>query len=154
MKVTKNNLEKNKYITWDIEVIERTEDYLLGEGLFVAPDDYDELNLDPEIYAMTGDRMIEKYFNEQWFNIFEIYRGNSEDLKYWYINISRPAKIEADSVYWEDLVVDLQVFPDGRMVILDMEDFEKMKWEAQEKEKILQTLAFLIKLFKENRPSL
>lgn len=154
IKVTKKDLEKNKLISWEMKVLQYSDEFLLVEGFFVAPDGYDDTNLNPNNYAISGDRMIEKYFRDQWFNIFEIYRGDSDDLKYWYINISRPAKIEKDTVYWEDLVVDLQVFPDGRMVILDMEDFEAMQWAPEEQEKILQTLAYLIKLFKENRPSL
>ena len=152
IKITKKNLEKNHLVTWEPIVLERTDEFVLTEGLFVPP--YDETGLDPDIYGMTGDRMIGKYFKDQWFNIFEVYRGNTEELKYWYCNVCRPAVIEKDSIYWEDLVVDLQVFPDGRFVILDMEDFEAMEWSDDEKKKIMETLAYLIKLFKENRPSL
>lgn len=152
IKITKKDLEKNKLISWEPKILERTDEFVLTEGYFVPP--YDHTGLDPEIYGMPGDRMIGKYFKGQWFNIFEVYRGDSEDLKYWYCNVCRPAVITEDSVYWEDLVVDLQVFPDGRQVLLDMEDFEAMEWSEEDRKKIMETLAFLIKMFKENRPSL
>lgn len=151
IKVTKKNLEKNKLVSWEPIVLERTNEFVRTEGFFIPP--YDHTDLDPDHYGMPGDRMIGKYFKDQWFNIFEVYRGNSKDLKYWYCNICRPAEITEDSIFWEDLVVDLQIFPDGRIVILDMEDFEAMTWSKDDHEKIMATLAYLIKLFKENRPN-
>ena len=41
-----------------------------------------------------GDRFVEVYFEERWYNIFEIYDRDDGSLKGWYCNVTRPAEFQ------------------------------------------------------------
>jgi hypothetical protein len=40
-----------------------------------------------------GDRFVETFFADRWFNVFEIFDRDDGALKGWYCNIGRPARI-------------------------------------------------------------
>ena len=72
----------------------------------------------------TGDRFIETYFTDRWYNIYEIHDRDDDRLKGWYCNIGKPAVIEADDVIsYVDLALDLWITPDGKSTVLDEEEF-------------------------------
>ena len=71
-----------------------------------------------------GDRFIEAYYLDRWYNIFEIHDRDDDRIKGWYCNICRPALWENESqVSYEDLALDLWVAPDGTQTILDEDEF-------------------------------
>ncbi|MEP7359812.1 MAG: DUF402 domain-containing protein, partial [Anaerolineales bacterium] len=41
----------------------------------------------------TGDRFVETYYTDRWYNVFAIYAGDSGEFKGWYCNVSRPAEV-------------------------------------------------------------
>jgi predicted RNA-binding protein associated with RNAse of E/G family len=70
-----------------------------------------------------GDRFIEYYYSDRWFNIFAI--ANKEGVhKGWYCNIAEPARIFTDTITQVDLYLDLWVNPAGETLLLDEDDFE------------------------------
>jgi predicted RNA-binding protein associated with RNAse of E/G family len=73
-----------------------------------------------------GDRFVETYYNDRWYNIFEVYDGNTEVFKGYYCNIGMPALIRENEVSYRDLALDLVVLPDGRQVVLDEDEFEEL----------------------------
>lgn len=72
------------------------------------------------------DRFIETYYTDRWYNIFEIHAREDDHLRGWYCNITRPAKLEGMTLSYEDLALDLLVFPDGRQIVLDENEFVKL----------------------------
>lgn len=70
----------------------------------------------------TGDRFIEWYYTNRWYNIFEIH-GTDGTFKGWYCNITEPATIVCDVIAYRDLLLDLWVSPDGSMLVLDEDEF-------------------------------
>ena len=70
----------------------------------------------------TGDRFIEWYYSDRWYNIFEIASPDGT-LKGWYCNAAAPASIEVDDLYCRDLILDLWVTPDGQTTTLDEDEF-------------------------------
>ena len=71
-----------------------------------------------------GDRFIETYYMDRWYNIFEIHDREDNRLKGWYCNIARPAVLEAGNVIsYLDLALDLWVAPDGTQTVLDEDEF-------------------------------
>ncbi|HLE23749.1 MAG TPA: DUF402 domain-containing protein [Anaerolineales bacterium] len=70
-----------------------------------------------------GDRILESYFADRWYNIFAVYGAAQGDFKGWYCNISRPAHLEDGEVIWVDLELDVVVRPDHRSAVLDEEEF-------------------------------
>ena len=89
-----------------------------------------------------GDRWTEYFFTDRWYNIFEI-RADDGQLKGWYCNIARPARIDAHEVAAEDLALDLWVAPDGETLVLDEDEFIALPLPPFEREAALDGLAEL-----------
>ncbi len=70
-----------------------------------------------------GDRSLEAFFSDRWYNLFAIYAPEGGALKGYYVNIGRPAVWDEATVSYEDLALDLWVQPDGTMCLLDEEEF-------------------------------
>lgn len=70
----------------------------------------------------TGDRFIEWFYTDRWYNIFEIH-GRDGILKGWYCNVAEPATITGNVIACRDLLLDLWVSPDGSMLVLDEDEF-------------------------------
>jgi len=75
------------------------------------------------ILLKEGDHFLELYLYGKWFNIYEIYDRDSVILKAWYCNITRPVRIVDQTIYYDDLALDLLVFPDSRQLALDEDEF-------------------------------
>jgi hypothetical protein len=70
-----------------------------------------------------GDRFVEWYFTDRWYNIFEISSADGV-LKGWYCNVTEPASIVGDVVVCRDLYLDLWIAPDGTTLVLDEDEFD------------------------------
>jgi uncharacterized protein len=70
-----------------------------------------------------GDRFIEYYYTDRWFNIFDISTTIGE-RKGWYCNIAEPAFIYDDHIEQIDLLLDVWVAPEGTLLLLDQDEFE------------------------------
>jgi protein associated with RNAse G/E len=70
----------------------------------------------------------EFYYAERWFNVFQVFRSDGL-LKGWYCNICKPARLSGNEISFVDMVLDVFVYPDGRSLVLDEEEF-KEKAEA------------------------
>lgn len=105
------------------------------------------------IFLAKGDRFIETYYFDRWYNIFEIHAGEDDRLRGWYCNISTPAKYEENKIFYNDLALDLYIFPDGRQVILDEDEFSKLNLTAEATKEALAALAFLKSEFNNRFPS-
>jgi hypothetical protein len=79
-----------------------------------------------------GDVFIEHYYADRWYNVFAIYAPGGEH-KGWYCNISRPAEIEPGRVRSVDLALDLWVWPDGRVRVLDEDEFARLALAPDER---------------------
>jgi len=100
-----------------------------------------------KIVIRRGDKFIETYYSNQWFNIYEIQDRRSGKEKAWYCNISYPAEISQESVVFRDLVLDLLVYPDGTQVVLDMDEFEALSITDDLRQQALQALEQLQEIF-------
>jgi predicted RNA-binding protein associated with RNAse of E/G family len=69
-----------------------------------------------------GDHFTEYYYNNRWYNIFEVTSANGM-LKGWYCNVAEPAHIFSDRVEQVDLFLDVWVKPNGHTLILDEDEF-------------------------------
>lgn len=69
-----------------------------------------------------GDRFIEYYYTDRWFNIFDIASANGT-RKGWYCNVAAPAVIRDDRIEQVDLILDVWVNPQGEALILDEDEF-------------------------------
>ena len=69
-----------------------------------------------------GDRLHEFYFLDRWYNVLALYDGDSNRLKGWYCDIGRVV-LEADTLRFTDLALDLWVYPNGETLLLDEDEF-------------------------------
>lgn len=98
-----------------------------------------------------GDRFVETYFTERWYNLFEIHDLGDERLKGWYCNIARPAELDEEgNLCYVDLALDLWVAPDGKQTVLDEDEFAALNLDADTRSRARAALAELQQLFSHN----
>lgn len=95
-----------------------------------------------------GDRFVETYYREHWYNVFEIYDHRDGVLVGWYCNITSPAEIVPGQIAYNDLALDLLVFPDGRQVVLDEDEFSALDLDEATRNQACRSLAELQAWFK------
>jgi predicted RNA-binding protein associated with RNAse of E/G family len=77
----------------------------------------------PGLTLRRGDRMVETFYADRWYNVFAIHTGGAGPVKGWYCNITRPARLEEQDVFAEDLALDLLVYLGGGDLVLDEDEF-------------------------------
>ncbi len=90
-----------------------------------------------------GDRFIEKYYSDRWYNIFEIHDRQDDHLKGWYCNVCLPAEFSDNQIDCVDLALDLLVFPDGRQLVLDEDEFALLEIDETTRDCARQALVEL-----------
>jgi len=123
-------------------VLKRTATSVTLEAFFGR---YDRLDLGYTVFE-RGDRFVETFYTDRWYNIFEIYSVRDQTLRGWYCNFTRPAIIHDDQVSAEDLALDVWVDPDGRAQVLDEAEFAALPLAADEISAVRAACAKLLRL--------
>ena len=119
--VLKLNLERQETWRYTGTIILEDDEKVVLQALFNREDmDFHGILL------KTGDRFIETFYFDRWFNLFEIHDRDSDQLKGWYCNVGYPAKKEGQVLSYVDLALDLLVYPDGNQLILDEDEFNEL----------------------------
>jgi hypothetical protein len=111
--VTVSKLNPAGEETWRYtgQLLERGINFLTLEAYFNREDvEYHGL------FLGKGDRFVETYYTDRWYNIFEIHSRQDDSVTGWYCNIGCPAEINGDCLSYVDLALDLIVYPDGRQL--------------------------------------
>ncbi|HZW04493.1 MAG TPA: DUF402 domain-containing protein [Anaerolineaceae bacterium] len=119
--VIKRNLAGEETWRYSGRVLERGPHHVRLEAFFNRPD----LPFHG-IVMRLGDRFLETFYSDRWYNIFEIHDLDDDRIKAWYCNVSRPAVFTDGEVSYVDLALDLLVYPDGRQLVLDEDEFERL----------------------------
>ncbi len=101
-----------------------------------------------------GDRFVEYYYSDRWYNIFAIYDRDDGQVKGWYCNIGKPAVIEDGVVSYVDLALDLWVSADGRQTVLDEDEFDALALTDDLRRNALIGLDELKQVFLNDKPPL
>jgi protein associated with RNAse G/E len=104
-----------------------------------------------DVLLKPGDRFVETFYSDRWYNVFTIYDVDDTRLKGWYCNICRPARLEDGHVYAEDLALDLLVYPDRHWRILDEDEFADLELSQEEKAHAREALKHLIETVRRRR---
>ncbi len=99
-----------------------------------------------------GDRFVEAYYSDRWYNIFEIHDRQDDQLKGWYCNVCRPADFRDSQISYVDLALDLLVFPDGRQLVLDEDEFAALCLDVKTRTQARAALAELRQRLKAPQP--
>jgi predicted RNA-binding protein associated with RNAse of E/G family len=135
IKIVKHSLLGKPPFEYAGELVERGEDHIVVRAVFKLGG---VTIIDIPVHP--GDRFLETYYRERWYNIYEIRSAHGDTLKGWYCNISYPAQISAEVVSFRDLALDLVVYPDGRQVVLDEDEFATLQIPEEDRRKALQAL--------------
>src|SRR5512143_2362292 len=87
-------------VTYEYEgvLLSRDENSIVLEALF---DRADMPFMD--VVFKTGDRFVEYYYSDRWYNIFAIHDREDDKIKGWYCNVGKPAEIADGVVSYVDL---------------------------------------------------
>ncbi|MEN6523816.1 MAG: DUF402 domain-containing protein [Anaerolineaceae bacterium] len=143
--VIKQNSAGREVWRYTGKVLKHSKNAMLIEAHFNRPD----LPFHGIILA-EGDRFLEVYFSNRWYNIFEIHDKQTDELKGWYCNVTAPAEFRDGVIAARDLALDLFVYPDGRQLILDEDEFAHLELTVHEKTQALTALQELQSLFKKS----
>ena len=148
IKVLKKNPKGEITYQYEGILLSRDEKSITLEALFDRED-----MLFMGIVLKKGDRFVEHYYTDHWYNIFAVYdRGNGK-LKGWYCNVSQPAVIKDGVVSYVDLALDLWVSAGGKQTVLDEDEFEALELNEELKAGAVNGLDELKELFLSKKPA-
>jgi protein associated with RNAse G/E len=147
IKVQKKNPAGEVTYEYEGVMLRRDEHSIVLEALF---DRADMSFMD--VTFKTGDRFVEYYYSDRWYNIFAIHDREDGKIKGWYCNVGKPAVIEDGAVSYVDLALDLWVSVDGKQTVLDEDEFEELQIDEELRSNALNGLNELKELFLNNKP--
>jgi protein associated with RNAse G/E len=147
MKIQKKNLNGEVVFQYDGEVVERQDNAIVLEAFF-GREDMAFMN----VTLKRGDRFVETFYTDRWYNIFEIFDRDDEKFKGWYCNIGKPAVIEGDTVSYIDLALDLWVEPGGTQTVLDEDELMELGLDQELLQKAYLGMHELQELLKTKNP--
>lgn len=105
-----------------------------------------------DVTFKKGDRFVEYYYSDCWYNIFAVYDRDDGQIKGWYCNIGEPAVFEDGMVSYVDLALDLWISSTGEQTVLDEDEFEALELDDLLRGSALQGLADLKQRFLKDKP--
>ncbi len=103
-----------------------------------------------KLHFRRGDHALEWYSERQWYNLLQVYEQDSGQVKAWYWHICLPAIFTENKIRWSDLALDLLVYPDGGMELLDQDEFAELALDWRIRAACWRALQEVIQLFKKN----
>jgi len=140
--VIKKNLAGEETWRYNGTILQRTSYGILLAAFF----DRDDLAFHG-ILIGKGDRFVEAYFSQRWYNIYEIHDRVDGKTKGYYCNVTTPAVFSNGQVEYVDLALDLLVYPDGRSLLLDEDEFLALEIGENEAARARQAVDELRTLF-------
>ncbi len=142
--VLKQNPAGELMYQWQGQLVHQQGHETLVQALFNA-----DSGMVEEIPLKKGDQFLETYYDDRWFNVFEIRDKDDGRLKGWYCNVCAPAVISTGQIIFRDFALDLLVYPDGRQVVLDEDEFEALYCSPEERSLALSGLAQVQSYFRD-----
>jgi len=149
IKVQKKNPAGEVTYQYEGDLVRRDENTIVLEALFDRRDMPFQ-----DIVFKTGDRFVEFYYSDRWYNIFEIHDRDDGQIKGWYCNVGMPAVFEEGIVSYVDLALDLWVSSNGNQTVLDEDEFAQLGLEEEVRAGAMLGLQELRLLFESKNPPL
>jgi protein associated with RNAse G/E len=147
LKVQKKNPAGEVTYEYEGVLLSRDQQTIVLEALF---DRADMPFMD--VVFKTGDRFVEYYYSDRWYNIFVIHDREDGKIKGWYCNIGKPAVFEDGTVSYVDLALDLWVSISGQQTVLDEDEFEALELNEELRSGAQKGLEELKQLFLNDKP--
>jgi protein associated with RNAse G/E len=145
--VLKRNLDGE--VAWQYQggVLKREANCVILEAFFNR-EDMPFMN----VVLKRGDRFVETFYTDRWYNTFEIYDREDGKFKGWYCNVGFPALLEKDTVSYIDLALDLWVARDGTQTVLDEDEFLALPIDVMTRTQAISALEELKQKFASEKP--
>lgn len=119
--VTINSRKYDGHIrrTWQCGLVHESNDLLILVGKFNDEVDHSDLG-----HIAAGTVSFEHYWLDRWYNIFRFHEPDGT-LKAHYANITMPPTVADGVIDYVDLDIDVVVWPNGRIDVLDRDDLEE-----------------------------
>ena len=139
----------NGEVTWQYKgrVLERESNRVVLEAFFNR-DDMPFMG----VVLKRGDRFVETFYADRWYNVFEIFDRDDGMFKGWYCNIGYPAVLDGDMVSYIDLALDLWVAADGTQTVLDEDEFLELHIDVPTRAQAVSALEELQRKFANKKP--
>ncbi|MFZ1699603.1 MAG: DUF402 domain-containing protein [Pyrinomonadaceae bacterium] len=103
--------------SWMAGIVSQTDKLIVAEGRFETDVLHNDLGL-----VRKGTVSFEYFWTNRWYNIFRFHEPDGA-LRNYYCNVAMPAVLKGDTLVFVDLDIDVVVWPDSRVDILDRDDF-------------------------------
>lgn len=127
--------------SWQAEMIEQKDSLHIFVGVFEEEVKHAHLGV-----IRRGTISYEYYWLDRWYNIFRFHEPDGE-LRNFYCNVNFPPKFENGVLDYLDLDIDVLVWKDFAMSVLDLDEFaenaEKYHYPPEVREKAFESLAEL-----------
>lgn len=147
IRVQKKNPVGEVTYQYEGDLLRRDENCIVIEALF----DRKDMPFQDVVFR-TGDRFVEYYYTDRWYNVFAVHDKDNGTVKGWYCNIGKPAEIEDGTVSYIDLALDLWVSADWKQTVLDEDEFEALGLTGDLHSGALNGLKAVQKLFESKNP--
>ena len=107
--------------SWKGGLVHASNDLLILVGKFTEDVVHNDLG-----YISAGTVSFEHFWLDRWYNVFRFHEPDGK-LKAHYANITMPPLFAGDAIDYVDLDIDVILWPDGRVEVLDRDDFEANK---------------------------
>jgi len=104
--------------TWNAELVTCEPPFIKLIGVFDKTVEHSDLGV-----IETGTTSYEYFWTDRWHNIFRFHNRDGS-LRNFYVNLSMPPTFDAQTLDYVDLDIDIVVWPDGALDVLDRDDFE------------------------------
>lgn len=122
-KIISYDHKHQEYKTWDASIVESNDAYIITKNIVPFKISY-STGKEKQFPIQT----FITHFYKEWFNIITVY-----DLKgvfqHWYVNITTPITFKDNTVSYNDLLLDLRVYPDYTWDILDQDEYDEFRQE-------------------------
>lgn len=79
----------------------------------------------PDLGTIAARTLSYEYFwSDRWYSVFEFFDPDGS-FRNAYFNINQPPSLEGENLSYIDLDIDVVVWPDGRVVVLDESEFRE-----------------------------
>jgi protein associated with RNAse G/E len=135
--------------SWRAKLLEETEEFFLFVGEFDSEVKHSKLGV-----IRRGTVSYEYYWKNEWYNVFRFHEPGG-DLRNFYCNVNRPPQFENGVLDYIDLEIDILVWSDFSVEILDLDEYEESSrtfdFPDEVKYKVDESLNKLLEMIKERQ---
>lgn len=119
VKVNSRKFDQSINRSWDCQLLKHSGNNLELLGTFERDVEHSDLGR-----IQKGTLSVEHFWLDRWYNAFYFFEPNGE-FRNFYFNITMPPHFSDGVLDYVDLDIDVLVWPDGDVQILDQEEFEQ-----------------------------